>query len=183
MPELLAGGRGCAACGIGWGGLLHLQNPILRAADVMDDDPLMALLKAEQYQGLLDDRLIDESDSLFTDDYHGSSLLFRGLRRGVKGNYTSYSKMLVNPSELDLLLQHTEGLIKRAATEIFDGHVDLAPTREQNKTALQYSPYKSIMQFDPLLKENNYAICSHLKDDVMTRIKEQLEQEDPDGKI
>lgn len=188
MPELLAGESGdVQRAELAGAVYLHLQNPILRAADVMDDDPLMALLKAEQYQGLLldDPDLLTNLDSLFaTDDYHGSSLLFRGLRRGVKGNYTSYSKMLVNPSELDLLLQHTEGLIKRAATEIFDGHVDLAPTREQNKTALQYSPYKSIMQFDPLLTENNYRDLQPLKkDDVMTRIKEQLEQEDPDGKI
>ena len=40
------------------------------------------------------------------------------------------------------------------------------------------------MQFDPLLTENNYRDLQPLKkDDVMTRIKEQLEQEDPDGKI
>lgn len=162
---------------------LHLQNPILRAADVLDEDPMLALLKAEQYQGLLldDPDLLANLDSLFaTPDYHGSSLLFRGLRRGVKGNYTSYSKMLVNPTELNLLLQHTEGLIKRAANEIFDGKVDLAPTREQNKTALQFSPYKSIMQFDPLLTENNYRDLAPLKkDDVMTRIKKELAKEDP----
>ncbi|WP_341779028.1 PD-(D/E)XK nuclease family protein [Levilactobacillus sp. HBUAS70063] len=162
---------------------LHLQNPILRAADVLDEDPMLALLKAEQYQGLLldDPDLLANLDSLFaTPDYHGSSLLFCGLRRGVKGNYTSYSKMLVNPTELNLLLQHTEGLIKRAANEIFDGKVDLAPTREQNKTALQFSPYKSIMQFDPLLTENNYRDLAPLKkDDVMARIKKELAKEDP----
>jgi len=40
------------------------------------------------------------------------------------------------------------------------------------------------MQFNPLLTENNYHDLQPLKkDDVMTRIKEQLEQEDPDGKI
>lgn len=160
---------------------LHLQNPVLRAADVLDEDPLMALLKEEQYQGLLldDPDLLSNLDSLFaTPDYHGSSLLFRGLRRGVKGNYTSYSKMLVNPAELDLLLAHTEKLIKRAASEIFEGKVDLAPTREQSKTALQYSPYKSIMQFDPLLTENNYRDLAPLKkDDVLTRIKDELEKE------
>lgn len=184
LPELLADSQvDVQQAELAGAVYLHLQNPILRAADVLDDDPMLALLKAEQYQGLLldDPDLLENLDSLFASpDYHGSSLLFRGLRRGVKGNYTSYSKMLVNPTELDLLLQHTEGLIKRAANEIFDGKVDLAPTREQNKTALQYSPYKSIMQFDPLLTENNYRDLPPLKkDDVMTRIKNELAKEDP----
>jgi len=163
---------------------LHLQNPILKAADVLGEDLEDALLKAEQYQGLLldDPDLLTNLDTLFADpDFSGSSLLYRGLRRTKKGAITSYGKMLVNPGELRLLLNHTERLIKRAATEIFDGHVDLAPFRQQSKTALQYSPYKSIMQFDPLLKENNYRDLMALKkDDVMARIKAEQEQEGPD---
>lgn len=163
---------------------LHLQNPILKAADVLGEDLGDALLKAEQYQGLLldDPDLLTNLDTLFADpDFSGSSLLFRGLRRTKKGTITSYGKMLVNPSELKLLLHHTERLIKRAATEIFDGHVDLAPFRQQTKTALQYSPYKSIMQFDPLLKENNYRDLAALKkEDVIDRIKAEQEQEGPD---
>lgn len=156
---------------------LHLQNPILKAAEVLGTDLSEALLKAEQYQGLLldDPDMLTNIDSLFEQpDYSGSSILFRGLRRTKKGAITSYGKLLVNPEELDLLLQHTESLIKQAASQIFAGRVDLAPTREQNRTALQYSPYKSIMQFDPLLKENNYHDLTSLdKDEVMRRIAEE----------
>lgn len=163
---------------------LHLQNPILKAAEVLGEDPLTSLLKAEQYQGLLldDPDLLTNLDTLFgTPDYSGSSLLFRGLRRTKTGKITSYGKLLVNSNELDLLLTHTERLIKRAATDIFDGRVDLAPFREQNRTALQYSPYKSVMQFDPLLKENNYRDLPSLnKDDVMARIAAEQEQEATD---
>lgn len=162
---------------------LHLQNPILKAADVLGTDLGDALLKAEQYQGLLldDPDLLTNLDTLFADpDFTGSSLLFRGLRKTKKG-ISSYGKLLVNPAELKLLLAHTERLIKRAATEIFDGHVDLAPYRQQSRTALQYSPYKSIMQFDPLLKENNYRDLASLKKaDVMAKIKAEQGQEGPD---
>jgi len=183
LPELLANDTPVNA-ELAGAVYLHLQNPILKAADVLGTNSLEALLKAEQYQGLLldDPDLLTNLDSLFaTDNYSGSSLLFRGLRRTVKGTITSYSKMLVKPAELDLLLKHTERLIKRAATEIFDGHVDLAPFREQNRTALQFSPYKSIMQFDPLLKENNYRELPTLKkDDVMARIKAEQEKEAAD---
>lgn len=162
---------------------LHLQNPILKAADVLGTDLGDALLKAEQYQGLLldDPDLLTNLDTLFADpDFTGSSLLFRGLRKTKKG-ISSYGKLLVNPEELKLLLAHTERLIKRAATEIFEGHVDLAPFRQQSRTALQYSPYKSIMQFDPLLKENNYRDLAALKKaDVMAKIKAEQGQEGPD---
>lgn len=159
---------------------LHLQNPVLKAADVLGKDSLEALLKEEQYQGLLldDPDLLTNLDTLFAEpDSTGYSLLFSGLRRTKKG-FSSPSQMLVNPGELDLLLGHTERLIKRAASEIFDGRVDLSPFREKTRTALQYSPYKSIMQFDPLLKENNYRDLQALKkQDVLDRIKAENEQE------
>ncbi|WP_045807298.1 PD-(D/E)XK nuclease family protein [Levilactobacillus spicheri] len=153
---------------------LHLQNPILKAGDVLGQDPLAALLKAEQYQGLLlnDLDFLDHIEEWLKGGKY--SQLFRGLRKTAKG-YSS--DKLVTPAELDNLLAHTEHLIKRAASEILDGQLDLAPVREQNRTALQFSPYKSIMQFDPLLPENNYHDLTSLKKaDVMALIEEEKTQ-------
>jgi len=150
---------------------LHLQNPILKAGDVVGQDPLTALLKAEQYQGLLlnDLDFLDHIEEWLKGGKY--SQLFKGLRKTAKG-YSS--DKLVTPGELDDLLAHTEHLIKRAASEILDGHLDLAPVREQNRTALQFSPYKSIMQFDPLLPENSYHDLTSLKKaDVMALIAEE----------
>lgn len=155
---------------------LHLQNPVLKAADVAGKDPLQALLKAEQYQGLLLDDLdlLDHLEELVARaDKRTSSEVYAGFSKTAKG-YSGAA--LVTPSDLAQLLAHTERLIKRAATEIFNGKVDLAPVRQDKKTALQYSPYKSIMQFDPLLTENNYHDLAPLdKGEVLARIKAELE--------
>lgn len=135
---------------------LHVQDPILKAETVKDPaNPVIDLLKAEQYQGLLleDEDLLENIESLFAKGT-GKSVLFSGLRKNGDGNFKS--RLLVTPTELDELLAHTERLIKQAAEQIFAGHVDLAPFRNSDTTALKYSPYKSIMQFDPLLPENNY---------------------------
>ncbi|CAJ1230074.1 ATP-dependent helicase/deoxyribonuclease subunit B [Levilactobacillus zymae] len=150
---------------------LHLQDPILKAAAVKDpNNPLLDLLKAERYQGLLleDEEFLENVEELFQtkNDY---SQLFQGLRKTSKG-FTSSSKLLVTPEELDDLLAHTEYLIQQAATQIFAGKVDLSPVREQNKTALQYSPYKAIMQFDPLLQENSYHDLQPLKRDEVLKL-------------
>lgn len=153
---------------------LHLQNPILKAADVAGQDPLTALLKAEQYQGLLlnDLDFLDHIEEWFKGSKY--SQLFRGLRKTAKG-YSS--DKLVTPGELEDLLTHTEHLIKRAATEILDGQLALAPVREQSRTALQFSPYKAIMQFDPLLPENSYHDLNNLKKaDVMALIEAEKTQ-------
>lgn len=154
---------------------LHLQNPVLKAGDILNQDPLDALLKAEQYQGLLldDTDFLDHIEEWLTTSKY--SKLFRGLLKKKSGGYSS--PKLVTPDELDNLLAHTERLIKTAALEILEGHLDLAPVREQNRTALQFSPYKSIMQFDPLLPENNYHNLTSLKKaDIMTLIEQERQQ-------
>lgn len=157
---------------------LHLQNPILKAADMVGKSQLDALLKAEQYQGLLlnDLDFLDHLEEWLAEGGKPKaySQLFAGLRKTAKG-YSS--PKLVTPDELDNLLGHTEHLIKRAASEILDGHLDLAPVRESNRTALQFSPYKSIMQFDPLLPENSYHDLNSLnKKDVMSLIEAERSQ-------
>ena len=154
---------------------LHLQNPVLKAGDILNQDPLDALLKAEQYQGLLldDTDFLDHIEEWLTTSKY--SKLFRGLLKKKSGGYSSPKP--VTPDELDNLLAHTERLIKTAALEILEGHLDLAPVREQNRTALQFSPYKSIMQFDPLLPENNYHNLTSLKKaDIMTLIEQERQQ-------
>ncbi|KRO03436.1 ATP-dependent nuclease, subunit B [Levilactobacillus paucivorans] len=154
---------------------LHLQNPILKLAEVDPADPIGALLKAEKYQGLLlnDPELLNNIDELFSKEGHfGSSQLFTGIAQRKAGGFYSKSGMLVTPAELDLLLAHTETLIKRAANGILSGKTDLAPVREksQNKTAMQYTPYKAIMQFDPLLPMNNYHDLAPLKRDQVFKL-------------
>ncbi|MEJ6400041.1 PD-(D/E)XK nuclease family protein [Nicoliella lavandulae] len=150
----------------------HVFNPKLSAKDIGSAGLKAAMMKKQKYSGILVDdaeliKLIDQGMQA-----GDSSLVYPiGLKKDNQLN--RYSKV-IQPADLDLILQHTERLIQSAGIKIFSGNVDLTPVKEQNFTALQYSPYKSIMQFDPLLTENNYRNVQSM--DMQTVIKKLKEE-------
>jgi ATP-dependent nuclease, subunit B len=57
--------------------------------------------------------------------------------------------------------------------------LNLNPYRYAKKTALQYSDYRPIFEFDAMLPENEYHdIINYNKEDVLDKIAEILEVED-----
>ncbi len=135
---------------------LHLQNPKLKLAEVLSKGFDDALLTKNKYQGFLlnDEPLLDNLDHELNERTGYSKIypLYKG-----KAGYSVKSSQLVTESELALLLAHDEAMIKAAALAIFSGELDLNPAKwPDNRTALQYSPFKPIMQFDAMLPENNY---------------------------
>lgn len=145
---------------------MHLQNPKLKIEDVQKKGLDNTLLKANQMDGLLleDEQLLSHLDTDFEDESTGFSLIypFRKTKKGFTSP-SARSKKLISQSDLDFLLVHNKQLIIDAATDIFAGIIDLSPARwNAKKTALQYSPYKSIFQFDAMLPENNYHEISKL---------------------
>lgn len=72
-----------------------------------------------------------------------------------KGGFSG--KELVTPEQMELLLKRNRERIQYAAQHIFAGETNLNPVKWPNQqTALQYSPYKDIFQFDAMLPENSY---------------------------
>ncbi|WP_024623568.1 PD-(D/E)XK nuclease family protein [Lactiplantibacillus fabifermentans] len=149
---------------------MHIQNPTLKPKDLsagFED----ALLKANRYQGILlnDPELLSQLDSDARENY-GSSKVYPFRHNKTGDVYKSSS--LVTEDDLDALIAHNETLIVKAAEAIFAGALDINPVRFDDKTtALQYSPYLSIMQFDAMLPENNYHdLVSLSPKDVIDRI-------------
>lgn len=141
---------------------MHIQNPTLKPEDLKDGFET-ALLKKNKYKGILldDPQLLEHLDSDVREKSGVSKIYpfrFKRNKAGeaygpVKKNATS----LVTNEQLERLLRHNTQLIIQAATAIFAGRVDLNPVRLNDKTtALQYSPYLAIMQFDAMLAENAY---------------------------
>lgn len=85
----------------------------------------------------------------------GNSLIYP-FRRNKNGSYKASGAQLVTEAQLEALLLHNEELIKQATDMIFSGRIDLMPALFKDGSALQYTPYEAIMQFDPMLPENNY---------------------------
>lgn len=153
---------------------LHLQNPHLKPKEV-DSDVMSALLKAEKYEGILvsDDKLIHGLEPQLQ---KGEAKVFP-LKLKVDGS-AAKSNYIITIEQLENLLQYTEMKIIDAGNAIFDGQVDLNPFKPKsgNSTAMTNSPYTSIMQFDPMLPENNYRLETSMsgKDKILEQIKEEV---------
>ncbi|UQS84780.1 PD-(D/E)XK nuclease family protein [Apilactobacillus apisilvae] len=135
---------------------MHIFNPKYSKSDLRKTFA-DAMLSKQKYQGILVDNgdLLNKIDKNIADDKYGTSKVFP-IQKKKDGSYYK-SSPIVQPEDLDLLLKHNEDLITNAGKKIFSGNIDMKPARfDQNQDAMQYTPYRSIMQFDPLLKENNY---------------------------
>lgn len=151
---------------------MHVYNPKYNRSDIkstLED----TILKKQKYEGILvdDGKLLDKIDATIADDKYGTSNIFP-LYKKKDGSF-SKNNSIIQPDDLQLLLNHNEDLIKRAGLEIFTGNVDLSPAKfGPNSDAMQYTPYKSIMQFDPLLNENNYREVPNYKlEDVLRNLR------------
>ncbi len=138
---------------------MHLYNPKLKAKDVLKQSKEKVWLKANKYDGLIisDENLLQAMDEKLAEESNGYSNVYP-FRKNKDGSFKASGRhQLVTLAELELLLRHNEDLIKEAANKILSGELSLNPVQWPDKrTALQFSPYKSIFQFDAMLPENNY---------------------------
>ena len=137
---------------------MHLYDPTFKQKELYTRDYATEVLKKNKYQGLLVDQaaVLEKLDARLVDET-GPSLIYP-FRKNRDGTYrgSSAQNQLLTFEQLQALLAHNEELIKQAAEMIFAGRIDLAPARWSDGSALTYSPYEAIMQFDAMLPENNY---------------------------
>lgn len=136
---------------------MHIQNPTLKPKDIQGGFEA-ALLKKNRYKGILldDPQLLEHLDSELQQG-NGTSKVYPFARKKDGAYSGGRAASLVTNDQLERLLQHNSQLIIAAAEAIFAGEIQLNPIRLNDKTtALQYSPYLSIMQFDAMLAENAY---------------------------
>ena len=130
-------------------------------------------MKDTKYKGIIlsDPELLDNLDTQLDS---GSSLIYP-FSKTKGGKYGSRSNQIVTKEDLERLIKHAEKKIVEASRKIFAGELKLNPARWTDQhTALQYSPYKAIMQFDEMLPENNYHKLENYKaKDVLEMLKEE----------
>ncbi|WP_412989282.1 PD-(D/E)XK nuclease family protein [Pediococcus siamensis] len=158
---------------------VHLQNPTVnvnKLKAMSQENIQKELLKKTKYKGIL----LSDPDLLENLDVNldsGSSLIYP-FKKTKAGKYTSYDNRIVTREDLERLIRHAEQKIIAATRRIFAGEVQLNPARwPDTHTALQYSPYKAIMQFDEMLPENNYHKLANLS---AKEVLELLKEEDND---
>ncbi|KRM19610.1 atp-dependent deoxyribonuclease, subunit b [Ligilactobacillus hayakitensis DSM 18933 = JCM 14209] len=157
---------------------MHLKNPVLKKKDIINKDIDDAMLKEYKYQGLIlnETELLDNLD--LTLDGSAFSSIYP-IRRKKDG---SYSGDIITFDDLRLLMQHNKKLITDAAKLIYQGDVAMNPVMWPDKrTALQYSPYKAIMQFDELLGNRYHRISKHTNQEIMDLIAKEQKGGQIDG--
>lgn len=100
--------------------------------------------------------------------------------RSSRSPVVSFSKDdVIDDDDLFKILNYNRHLITEAGEKIYSGKLQLNPYRYQKTTALQYSDFRPIFEFDAMLPENDYHdIINYNKEDVLEKIGEILEVED-----
>ncbi|GEO63253.1 PD-(D/E)XK nuclease family protein [Companilactobacillus nantensis] len=150
----------------------HIVNPFIQLSK--SGTPLQQqILNKFKLQGILlnDEDLLDNFDleARTTKD-----------KRSSKSPVVSFGKKdVITDDDLFKILNYNRHLIKNAGEKIYSGKLNLNPYRYGKKTALQYSDYRPIFEFDAMLPENEYHdIINYNKEDVLDKIGEILEVED-----
>lgn len=147
--------------------------------DLKDDNR-----KRIQYRGILvkDLPLLKQieptlAENRKSDFYNGISLNKDQTLSKRRGKTVIFS-----PDQLDKLLEYNDFLIKQAAQDILNGKITLNPFKDGKKTALNYSDYKDIFFFDPMLPENEYHDLPQIKDtsQLIDEINKKLGRKDND---
>jgi len=150
----------------------HIVNPFIPLKKT--GTPLQQqILSKFKLQGILlnDEELLDNFDLEARN---------KNTKRSDKSPVVGFSKKeVITDDDLFKILNYNRHLIKNAGEKIYSGKLQLNPYRYAKKTALQYSDYRPIFEFDAMLPENEYHdIINYNKEDVLDKIGEVLEEED-----
>lgn len=162
---------------------MHIQNPLLRAKDkkitTLEEEKINQLVFSEYgLKGIiLDDLdLLEEIDPSIGEG-HLSSEIFP-IKLTKAGAPNKNAEAITSEEDIDRLIRNAEKRVIEAGKRIFSGEVNLNPVRFGDKnTALSYTPYKDIMQFDAMLPENSYRDIPNMsKKDVLNKLKDEEDE-------
>ncbi len=158
---------------------LHVKNPLLDGKKIAFDQAEEKILENFRYEGILadDEELLEHLDQTLAPK--NSSAVYPYRQTG-KGDYTS--NRFVDQEELSALLSHNRLKFQEAGNKILSGKIALNPAyKDKQRIACSYCPFRSVCQFDVMLKENEYHRIEKMKkEEVFARIKEE-DQTDGSG--
>lgn len=141
----------------------HVHDAMLRNADAINEEQIEAeIFKQYKMNGLM---LSDPDIAILMDEQLASGrsdIVPAAIKKD--GDFTAYSKVQ-DEETFTTLRSYIHMLLERAGVYIVSGNVEINPFENDRGTACRFCPYKSICQFDPVLKENNYRRLPSLRDD------------------
>ncbi len=156
---------------------LHVHNPLLDGQEASEEERL----KRFKYDGLF----IDEPAvfPLLDEDVEASknSPIFP-VRKDKNGDYqktTQAKNKFYTEEELELLRRHNRKNMQQSGEKLLSGEIALNPSYnlKDKKRACEFCPFRSICDFDVLLKENEYHRLENLsKDEIIHRLREEEDE-------
>lgn len=136
---------------------LHLQNPVIPFEEGQDLE--IEALKKFKLDGLMvaDETLMEEIDT--TLEPGKTSLLYplQQLKNGTVKAGSRQEDKFVTKGELDQLLDLNRKNFVDAGNQILSGKIELNPAYQgKERIACRFCPFRSVCEFDVMLKENNY---------------------------
>ncbi len=159
------------------GGILyfHVHNAMLSKDDKLSEEQIInEIFKRYKMTGLITSerdvaRLMDT-----TLETGRSDIVPVGFKRD--GDFYAGSKV-ADDETFSLLRQHIHQLIRQAGIKITSGEIELNPFENKEGNACRFCSFKSVCQFDPILKENNYRKLVPMKDEqVLSKMEDELKR-------
>ncbi|GAY72563.1 PD-(D/E)XK nuclease family protein [Lentilactobacillus kosonis] len=140
---------------------LHIKNSKFSQTDLQKvaGDVEKQLLIDHSFKGILvkDPDLLTEIDQTFSHGERKSLFLPIQLNKDNTPSKRN-SDSLIEPQLLDRFLEHNERLIQDAGRRILTGDVSLSPVKMTDMSAMQFTPYKSIMNLIRYFQKINTGI-------------------------
>lgn len=145
----------------------HVHDAMLRNADQIKEDQIEAeIFKQYKMNGLL---LDDPEVAVLMDENlasNRSDIVPVAFKKD--GDFTARSKVQ-DEATFATMRSYVHMLMERAGFYIFSGKVDINPFENSSGNACRFCPFKSVCQFDPVLRENNYRRLEGLTDDEVIK--------------
>lgn len=149
----------------------NLLDTIVKASKNMTDEEIKKQLnKKFRMKGLViaDLDIVKMMDSRISPSNYSESV---PVYLDKDGNISKSKSNVLEKEQFDRLQKYTKYVIKEISKEIFSGKIDIKPYYMNKKTSCEYCEYKSICNFDPKFKDNNYRyIKNYSKDYIMEEI-------------
>lgn len=149
----------------------NLIDTIVKAdKNMSDEDIKKELNKKFRMKGLVisDLDIIKMMDSRISPSNYSESV---PVYLDKDGNISKSKSRVLEKEQFEKLQKYTKHIIKEISKEIFSGKIDIKPFYMNKKTPCENCEYKSICNFDPKFKDNNYNyIKNYSKDYIMDEI-------------
>src|SRR5699024_89699 len=154
------------------GGVLyfHVHDAMLQRKDPIEDEKIAdELFKEYKMKGLVtNNKTVAQEMDQFTSSGWSKIIPVSFTKKGFHPRSS-----IASEETFELLQGHIQGLIRDAGIRITSGEVLLNPYEHKNYQACTFCSFKSICQFDPILKENNFRTLTPMdEEEVILHMQE-----------